>query len=244
MNQRLAPGLPGNSFYATLPRDARERLRAAAVTRTFQPGDRLTMEDQPSSQVMIVLSGWAKATFVTRGGDEVVLRIYGPGDLFSAEAVLAGRRCAESVTAIARCSILVLAGERFTSLLTTSPGIARAFSLAMLHRAQAADEQIKLRHTPPHVRIACGLLELAGRSGTQVPDGITFPLELSQEELASWLGTSRSTISRTLHSLRRRGLIRTGYRTITITGADELHQIATASGEEPRVTAPPAEGGT
>jgi CRP/FNR family transcriptional regulator, cyclic AMP receptor protein len=99
----------------------------------------------------------------------------------------------------------------------------------MLRRALAADEQMKLRHAPADVRLARVLVDLADRADGQAPDGINVPVELPQEDLASLISSSRSTVARTLRSLRRQSLIRTGYRSITITAPQQLRRIARAS---------------
>jgi CRP-like cAMP-binding protein len=51
-------------------------------------------------------------------------------------------------------------------------------------------------------------------------------MPLSQEELASLAGTSRATVTRAYSDWRRRGLIRTGQRRITITNVAAFKQIA------------------
>jgi CRP-like cAMP-binding protein len=222
--------MAASSFYGMLTAEERARLsHAQAVARVYRPGYMLMMENERSLQLMVLLTGWAKATFVTVDGEEVVLRIYGPGDLFGGEVALGDLPRSETVTALTSCNALLLPARRFTDLLIRDPGIARAFNLAMLRRAQGADEQIKLRHAPADVRMARVLLDLARRAGTEAPDGITIPVDLSQEDLASWLGTSRSTVARMLHSLRGQGLIRTGYRSITITDPEQLRKTARAT---------------
>jgi CRP-like cAMP-binding protein len=225
------PGfMADSSFYGMLTAEERARLsHTQAAARAYRPGYMLMMENGQSLQVSVLLTGWAKATFITAGGEEVVLRIYGPGDLFGGEAALGNLPRSETVTALTSCNALLLPAPRFTDLLTRDPGIARAFNLAMLQRAQGADEQIKLRHAPVAVRMARVLLDLARRAGTETPDGITIPVDLSQEDLASWLGTSRSTVARMLHSLRDQGLIRTGYRSITVTDPEQLRKTAHAT---------------
>jgi CRP/FNR family transcriptional regulator, cyclic AMP receptor protein len=222
----VAPGLPEGSFYQALADRDRDRLRENASVRAYQPGYMLTMEDAPSSDVMVLLSGWAKSTFATADGEEVVLRIYGPGDIFGAEAALAGQPRSETVIALAPSTALLLPARRFADLLASSPGVARALTLAMLHRAQAADEQARLRHADASLRLARAILGLATRAVITAPDGITIPVSLTQEDLASMLGLSRSTVARTLRSLRHQGLIRTRYRSITITDPDALGRIA------------------
>lgn len=225
----LSPSIPPlyGSFYEGLAQHERDQLREIAITRRYQPGHQLVMENAPgSSGVMILLDGWAKATSITADEEEdAVLRIYGPGDLFGAEAALAGLPQSETVTTLARCAALMLPPRRFADLLSRRPGIAYAFGLAMLHRAQAADDQVRLRHGSADFRLARVLLDLARRVGTRAPDGLAIPVDLTQDDLARMLGLSRSTIARALNSLRQQGVIRTGYRAITITDVATLREI-------------------
>jgi CRP-like cAMP-binding protein len=51
-------------------------------------------------------------------------------------------------------------------------------------------------------------------------------MTLTQEELASLTGASRATVTRALSNWRRRGIIRTGQRDITITDLGALRKIA------------------
>jgi CRP-like cAMP-binding protein len=55
-------------------------------------------------------------------------------------------------------------------------------------------------------------------------------MTLTQEELASLTGASRATVTRALSNWRRRGIIRTGQRDITITDPGALRKIA---GQQP-----------
>jgi CRP/FNR family transcriptional regulator, cyclic AMP receptor protein len=49
---------------------------------------------------------------------------------------------------------------------------------------------------------------------------------LSQEELGSWVDTSRETVARALHAWRRTGLVRTGWRRITVVDRKGLWNYA------------------
>jgi CRP-like cAMP-binding protein len=168
----------------------------------------------------------AKAAFVTIAGAEAVLRLYGPGDLFGGEAILGDRTRSESVTALTSCRCLVTAAGRFTELLARSPRIVRAFRDVMVQRLLAADQQVKARLDPPNARLAGALVDLAYPFGAGAPDGTPIPVCLSQEELASWIGTSRATGARMLNQLRRDGVIHTRYRSIVITDLGQLNEIA------------------
>ena len=221
--------LPDGSFFRALAPSDRIRLREAGVTRTYRRGYMMMMEGEPSTDVAVLLKGWAKATLVTTDGVEVALRVYAAGDLFGAEAALAGQSRRETVLALDKCTALLIPAWRFTELLEKIPDVARTFSLAMLVRALAADEEVRLRHADASLRLARILLDLAERGGTIGFDGTAIPVDLTQEDLASLLGLSRSTVSRALHSLRQQRMIVTGYRSITITDTDALLDVASVT---------------
>ena len=79
-------------------------------------------------------------------------------------------------------------------------------------------------------RLARLLLDLAARHGIETGGGVHVAMPLTQEELASLAGASRATVTRALSNWRRRGIIRTGQRDITITGLAALRKIA---GQQP-----------
>ena len=75
-------------------------------------------------------------------------------------------------------------------------------------------------------RLAVLLLELADRRGSEPDREVRMAMTLTQEELASLTGASRATVTRALSNWRRRGIIRTGPRDITITDLGALRKIA------------------
>jgi CRP-like cAMP-binding protein len=63
-------------------------------------------------------------------------------------------------------------------------------------------------------RVARRLIELGPNHGG-APGG-PYELELTQDELASWTGATRETVSRALRLMRQLGWVATGHRTITV----------------------------
>jgi CRP/FNR family transcriptional regulator, cyclic AMP receptor protein len=73
---------------------------------------------------------------------------------------------------------------------------------------------------------ARALLQLSMR--TALPGVERTWLQLSQGELASWIGVSRETVERILGDWRGRGIIETGYRRVVVLRLDDLMRIAGA----------------
>jgi CRP-like cAMP-binding protein len=75
-------------------------------------------------------------------------------------------------------------------------------------------------------RLAGLLLDLAEQGGDSSDDALMTILPLSQEELASLIGASRSTVARALSNWRSRRIVRTHQRNITIIDPTGLQRIA------------------
>ena len=97
----------------------------------------------------------------------------------------------------------------------------------MTQKFNDTDEMLRRRTgTIGSQRLAGLLLDLAERQGRVVDGAVYLAMPLSQEELASLAGTSRATITRTYSNWRKRGLISTGQRRITIRDLNGLQRIA------------------
>jgi len=225
-----AKTIAAGSFYGMLADTDRDQLHSWGIVQTCAPGSELMLEGDPAASVTILVRGWAKSAFTAAARTEVVLRIYGPGDLFGSEATFQGQRYPETVTALVPCRVLTLPGFSFAELLSENRNMARTFRHVLGWRALAAEEQTKSRFRSPAGRLARVLLDLAARHGVEAPDGITIPVELSQEELAGMIGVSRSTVARVLRNLRLQGMVHTGYRRITVTALKPLQAIAESAG--------------
>jgi len=223
---RAATTVGDSTFYGRLTEAERTELLSAVSSQRLHIQGRIFLrEGEAASQVTVVLEGWAKAVALTPAG-EVVLRIYGPGDIVGAAAAASGQREAESVTFLVRGRTVQLSASDFNLLLLRNPGIARALNAVMQDRLQQADETVRSQFYTPTVRLVHRLLGLAERFGVAAPDGVTIPVELSQTDLGSWTGVSRVTVARVLRELRNIGLISTGYRRITITNIEQLRRLA------------------
>ena len=227
------PPLPDNgivsgpSFWELLAGRDRDGLLAAAGSRKFAADAVLCMEGDPTTHLFILLSGWVKVTNVTRDGREILVALYGSGSVFGEIAGrVTGYRTA-TVRAIGPVRALVIGAERFEDFLDAHPAAARAYRQAIAQGQQAAYEyQRNQALSSGAQRLACLLLDLVGQEGTPSPDRSEIAAQLSQEELASLISASRSTVTRALHDWRSRQIISTDQRRIEILDRMRLLRIA------------------
>jgi CRP/FNR family cyclic AMP-dependent transcriptional regulator len=224
----------GTGFWGLLGDTDRATLIAAARPRVFPGGAVLCMEGEPTTHVFILLAGWVKVITVTREGQEIVAALRGDGDVIGEIAgEVTGYRTA-TVQAIGSVRTLIVGSERFESFLDAHPGASHAYRRATAELRQAAYEHQRSQVLSSGAqRLACLLLDLAERRGTPGQQGGTAPFPLTQEELASLVGASRSTITRALQDWRARHIIATAQRHITILDRPQLRRIAGRSSHEP-----------
>jgi CRP/FNR family cyclic AMP-dependent transcriptional regulator len=217
----------GSDFWGLLSGGDRDELLAAARPQTFRAGTLLCLEGDPSTHVFILISGWVKVFTVTRDGQQLLEALRGNGDVVGEIAgQVTGYRTA-TIRAIGTVRALLVGTKQFGEFLDTHASAAQAHRHVMAEQQRIANESRR-----SHVlasgsqRLASLLLDLAARPGGADGARPTAALPLSQEEIASLIGASRSTVTRALQDWRSREIIRTDQRHITILDRARLLRIA------------------
>ena len=217
---------PGGSFWDLLSQSEQTVLHALGQVRAFQAGDILRTEGEKTNDVLVLTRGWVKVLSVTRQHREMILALRGPGEIIGELAGLTGYRTA-TVAAVSPVQALVVTHDKFSLFLDSSPGADRAYRSTLAHRWYQAADMLRSRSLDNGTqRLAGLLLDLAARHGTPAGPATTITIPLSQDEIASLIGTSRATVTRALHDWRRRDLITTARHQITINDTPALRSLA------------------
>ncbi len=218
---------PAQGFWALLTDEERTVLSGLGRITVFPSGAVMCVEGEPVTHVFVLVDGWVKIRAVTSDGHELVLALRGQGDVIGELAgETTGYRTA-TVQAIGTVRALIVAFEKFSSFLDSHLGAGHAYRRMFAQRWNDAESLLRTRSvTNGAQRLARLLLDLAARHGIETDRGIHVVMPLTQVELASMAGTSRATVTRALSNWRRRGIIRTGQRDITITDLGALRKVA------------------
>lgn len=224
--------LPGNGGWLGLLRpDERAALGALGRWGTYRRGERLFLEGDRSDAVYLVVEGRARVYSVTAEGNEVTLSVRGAGDLVGEMGALEpqGRRSA-SVVALEPLRCRVLSATELHRFLEAHPHAALALLQLVIGRLRHADRRrAEFGSYDTTRRVARILVEAAREGGGSVgasPPASRPGVALSQQELAGLVGASRESVARALAELRRRGLVTTGRRAVTIRDLTALHLYA------------------
>jgi CRP-like cAMP-binding protein len=220
--------LPGvGSFLGSLAPDERAALGTLGHARAYRRGERLIREGDESDTMFVVSEGRARVYTVTLEGNEVTLCVRGPGDTIGEMGALdpGGRRSA-SVVALEPLRCRVITAGELRAFLEAHPRVSLALVQLIIGRLRDADRR-RTEFGPYDAtrRLARVLVEAADEAratGARARAG----LALSQQELSGLIGASRESVARGLAELRRRGLVTTARRAVTISDADGLRRFA------------------
>jgi CRP/FNR family transcriptional regulator, cyclic AMP receptor protein len=220
-------------FLDSLAPDERAALVALGRERTYERGDTLVHEHDDAGGVLMILEGRVVASTLGTEGREIILGVAGPGDIVGELAALQGRPRSATLSAAEPVRALAVAAADFRRFLTAAPAAAAVLLDRVIELLQDADAQRReLASFDVPTRVARRLVELEERFGTAGGDGCT-DVELTQDELAAWVGASREAVSKALAVLRTLGCVETHRRRVRITDADALRRHGRLAARRP-----------
>ncbi|MGH8250957.1 MAG: Crp/Fnr family transcriptional regulator [Steroidobacteraceae bacterium] len=202
-------------LFRGLSPDSLERVASLAVQRSFRSGAVVFSQGDPGDALYAIVSGRIRISAGAADGKELFLNIMEPGDSFGEIALLDGGARTASATATAPTELLSIRREHFTALLAREPGVALELLRLCGERLRWTSGQVEdtwLLDAP--ARLAKRLLSLAELHGKRA--GNSVRLQISQEDLASFLGVSRQVVNQYLQTWKGRGWVDLGRGAITV----------------------------
>ena len=192
-------------------------LAQGAVPRRFSPGETVFSEGEPCAGLYVVESGHIRIFKSSASGREQVLSIDGPGSSVAEVPVFDGGNYPASVTAIDEATLLFISKQDFQALCLAHPQVALKVLRVVgtrLRRLVGVIEELSF--TTVRHRLASFLLRLARTEGKRTADGVEVALPVTNQELASQIGTVRELISRNLSRFQSEGLVKIDGRSVII----------------------------
>jgi CRP-like cAMP-binding protein len=206
----VAQALRTASLYRGLSEEDRQRLAEVSLVKSWEKGETIFGEGDPSDFLLTVLAGRVKIVKLQSSGKEVILEIFGPGDPLGTVVAYEGRPFPASAIALETTSCLLVRRGPFFGLLEKHPSLVRgllsAFTRRIVELAQRIPEVAGAR---VETRFALLFLKLADRMGQPRGAGVFVPMALSRQELADLTGTTIETCIRLMSRWGKEGMIET-----------------------------------
>ncbi|MGB6876647.1 MAG: Crp/Fnr family transcriptional regulator [Candidatus Acidiferrales bacterium] len=184
-------------------------LDTAGVSRKvieYRRGETIYSQGDAAETVMYIQNGGVKFTVVNGSGKEAVVAMFGPNDFFG-EGCMAGQSLRMGTTsAITPTTVLAIQKKELLRVLHSEHELSDHFISYMLARNIRVEEDlIDQLFNSSEKRLARTLLLLARYGEQEQPDRILA--KVSQETLASMIGTTRSRVNFFMNKFRKLGFI-------------------------------------
>ncbi|MFN8094816.1 MAG: Crp/Fnr family transcriptional regulator [Vicinamibacteria bacterium] len=219
----LFRGLDGLAC-SELVRLARER-RVVRRESFFLQGD-------PASDIFILCAGRIKTTQVGSSGEQVILRLVGPGEAFGALEGEIGSVYPSGAEALQASHALLWDRGAFDVVANSHPVVLRNVLRIVSERLRALEQSCReLATVRASVRVASALSRLAAQMA-QPADGGAL-VSLGREDLAQMTGTTPFTVSRLLADWEARGYLRSRREAILLMDGPGLARHVASDSRRP-----------
>ncbi len=195
-------------IFSDLDKETLEKVLKSGMLQSYKKNSVVLSEEEAGSALFVIVEGKLKVSRSSGDEKEVILAMLNESDFFGEMSLLDGDARSATVTAIEDSKLFVIQRTEFLDLLMKYPEVSIALLTELTKRFRASSAKIKaLSLKDAEGKVATVMLQLADDIG-KIRQGIVEIDHLPyQQELANMAGTSRETISRTLHSFAKKGLI-------------------------------------
>jgi CRP-like cAMP-binding protein len=202
-------------------------LLGGASSRRIAAGLAVFEQGAPAAEFFVLLHGRLKVTQVTPDGQQIVVRVVNPGDLFGIANALQRRDYPGTATAAVDSIALVWPMSAWDEAMRNHPSLASNAMQTIGQRLQEAHTKLREMATEDvERRVAHAVLRLVKRSGKKTPEGIRIDFPISREDIAQMTGTTLHTVSRILSAWETAGLVEGGRQKLMVKDAHRLQMLA------------------
>lgn len=195
-------------IFSDLDEDTLDKIEKVGTRKSYNKNEVILMEEEIGTALFVIIKGKVKVARSSNDGREVILTILSESDFFGEMAILDGQTRSATVTALEDTELFLLQRNDFINLLQTYPEVSITLLQELTKRLRVSDAKIKaLSLKDAEGKVATVILQIADDVGKIKQGKVEIEKMPLQQDLANMAGTSRETISRTLHSFAKKGLI-------------------------------------
>ncbi len=212
---RLVGLLAANAFFAELGQDALQAIAGLCRMRSVARHEILFQKGDPGDALYAIRRGQIRIATGTEDGRSVTLNLLGPGDVFGEIALLDGHARTAEAIALEATDLFVIDRRDFLELLAHDAALAARIIGFLCRRLRWMSERMEeATLLPLDARLARRLVMLSEDYGAEI--------QVTQQELAAYVGAARESVNRVLQDWRRSGIIDLGRSRVHVKVAPRL----------------------
>lgn len=216
-------------FFCQLPAELTKDLIIARPNSLYQPRTTLFAENQLPRGVFVLCEGEAKISLSSSSGKTLILRIARAGEILGLMPALSGKPHCHAAETITPCHIGFVRREDLVRFVAAHPQALEPILQQLTLDYEAACEQLRILGLASTASAKLARLLLEWHSYAEHNrKGEISAAHLTHEEIGSFIGASRETVTRTLNEFKEQRLIHIDSSGVTISDRAGLEAIVAA----------------
>ena len=201
-----------------------EALLASGKRVHLKPGQLVQSRGDHASELVVVLRGHVRMTTICEDGSELLSSILGPGQQFNEVTLFAHAARTHDAIAVGDTELLILDTTAYLQFADRHPEIIQALLVSNVQRVHQLVELLNdVRALPKTVVLARIIFKNAWRvRGESKANAVD--LDIAQEDIAMFLGVTRTYLNKILGQLSDYGLIHVSYRKVHVLDMQALEK--------------------
>ena len=194
--------------------------------REYSPGEIVFYQGDLSNGIYCIESGLVGLRMSDTDGNETLLHLLNGGNTMGYRAFLTGQEYGVNAEVFKPSRICHINSSTVTSLVHSNPNVGLRFLLRASNELDQAEKKI-IQNANWSVRARFAHLLMVFVSKQQkkpIEDEVEITLPIPKHEIASMIGTTPETLSRTIKSMEKDGVARFSQRTVQIRFLKRLTQ--------------------
>jgi len=183
-------------------------------------------EGEPAHAVHCIQRGVVKLYKLGPDGEELVIRLLGPGDIMGYRPVLADDLFAATARALEETTVCTFRREFLFALLRESPELAMHIMKKLASELRVSEDQMMSRLVENVPQRTAHFLLWLFDAERMAEDQTPYEAALRREDMAMVIGTTPETLSRVLHDFERRKILDLSRKSIRVREPEQLRRLA------------------
>lgn len=215
------------SLFKEMSPESVDVLLSHAASKRFAGGEAVFEQGASATHFFLLLHGRLKVNQVTHSGQQIIVRVVHPGDLFGFAKALQRNDYPGTALAVTDSIALSWPTHLWPDFINHNPRLAVSAMQTIGQRLEEAHTRIREMSTEEvERRVAHAVLRLAKQAGRKEETGIRIDFPISRQDIAEMTGTTLHTVSRILSAWESKGLVQGGRQKLLICDVEALSALA------------------
>jgi CRP/FNR family cyclic AMP-dependent transcriptional regulator len=209
--------LSERGWLANQPQAFQQCVLESSVIRTYHDGEIIYGIGDPARGLHALVEGLAKLSYDTQDGEELLLKIFKPGDWLGMISLADKLPLPHNAWVCGTATVLTLPHGDYERIVNENPLYLKNFSLIMTDNMRDAMERlVDLGTLSPAQRLAKLLLRVPGQRAADAQSSEEPTVDISQSEMSALITASRATVNKLVKDWSEKGWIEYRYRKLRI----------------------------